>query len=57
MPDLEGDEEEREEEHDDTAAREELERLVKEQQELREKIADLSLKVKINQTRYERLQI
>ena len=57
MPDLEGDEEEREEEDDDTAAREELERLVKEQQELREKIADLSLKVKINQTRYERLQI
>ena len=46
MPDLEGDEEEREEEHDDTAAKEELERLVKEQQELREKVADLSLKVK-----------
>ena len=46
MPDLEGDEEEREEEHDDTAAKKELERLVKEQQELREKVADLSLKVK-----------
>ena len=46
MPALEGEEEESEEEHDDMAAKEELDRLVKEQQELREKVADLSLKVK-----------
>ena len=37
MPYSEGEAEEREEEHSDTAAKEELERLVKEQ-ELREKL-------------------
>ena len=37
IPDLEGDEEEREEEHDNAAAKEQLERLVKEHQELTRK--------------------
>ena len=46
MPALEGDEEEAEREQDVVAAKEELERLVKVQQDLRQKVADLSLKVK-----------
>ena len=46
MPALEGDEEEAEREKDAVAAKEELERLVKVQQDLRQKVADLSLKVK-----------
>ena len=46
MPELEGDDEEAEEEQDVVDAKEELDRLVKVQQDLRQKVADLSLKVK-----------
>lgn len=46
MPALEGEEKETERENGDKAAKEELERLVKVKQDLRQKVADLSLKVK-----------
>ena len=46
MPALEGNEEERVGAQDAVAAKEELERLVKVQQDLHQKVVDLSLKVK-----------